>query len=243
MSRYLQLIGISLSQEDFDATDMFLGYHEDTLTSLVLHHSTSEEVLDKCKRDLISCTLVLWVISHRPFAPLAKFFLFLLFFFHAFYGFEFDIVNIMIATADGIVRALSSSMATSTREESEKWKDLYFANQLHQSLLDFAKFISGTLPPLISLLNLLLLVTDQHVSEMWGGFGDAKGLKAVVMTYSPIHTPILPLVEPLCDAERVQVLLLLFIVTLLNNHGILGLQSRDIHIRKAAISIHPVILL
>ena len=149
----------------------------------------------------------------------------------------------MIATADGIVRALSSTMATSTREEVEKWKDLYFGNQLHQSLLDFSKFISGTIPPLILLLSLLLLVTDQHAAEMWGGFGDAKGLKAAVMTYSSIHTPIITLVEPLCDAGRVQVLLRLFIVTLLNNNSILGLQSGDIHIRKAAISIHPIILL
>jgi hypothetical protein len=44
-------------ESHFRETDMFIGFHEDTLPSLVLSHGPSEEVLKKCKDDLM------WIAS------------------------------------------------------------------------------------------------------------------------------------------------------------------------------------
>jgi hypothetical protein len=55
----------------------------------------------------------------------------------------FDLIKIMVATADGIVRASSSPLAKMDREEVSKWTDVYFSNQLHQSLFDFSQFVAG----------------------------------------------------------------------------------------------------
>jgi hypothetical protein len=138
--------GITTGQEDFDAIDMFLGYHNETLASLVLHHSSAGDsnLLDRCKQDLI-----------------------------------------MIATADGIVRASNSVLAQTDRDEVQHWQDVYFANQIHESLFDFAQFIASA---------------DQL--HNWGGVGNSTCTKTVVMTYSSIHAPITPLVEPLCSPDN-----------------------------------------
>lgn len=46
---------------DFDEADMFIGFHEDTLSSLVLLHTSNGdhgEVLQLCKDELVSMLLI-----------------------------------------------------------------------------------------------------------------------------------------------------------------------------------------
>lgn len=51
---------------DFEISDLFLGFHEDTLSSLVLSNAkigNFDEVLEKCKDDLISLLLTTITIN------------------------------------------------------------------------------------------------------------------------------------------------------------------------------------
>lgn len=54
---------------EFDETDTFMGFHEDTLSSVVLSHASTinstsiADVLEKCKQDLISYQLFIVIIS------------------------------------------------------------------------------------------------------------------------------------------------------------------------------------
>ena len=110
----------------------------------------------------------------------------------------------MVATADGIVRASLSPLARANPDEVAMWRSQYFADQLHQSLSDFARLVISM--KIIAVpINSSNASVDDHTNPRWESFGDEKGVKVAIMTYSTIHTAIAPLVEHVLCADSVQV--------------------------------------
>ena len=119
----------------FQDSDMFIGFHEDTLPSLVLSHShgteeCSEEIIERCKDDLM------WV-----------------------------------AAPDGVLRGQKCDRMKEDSQEVKKLSEMYFRKPIHQG---FAFFIEA-------------MTRDQEYAFL---IGDEIGFKAIVMTFSNIHTDI-----------------------------------------------------
>ncbi|XP_022802176.1 uncharacterized protein LOC111339729 [Stylophora pistillata] len=137
-------------ESQFHEEDMFLGFCDDTLPSLVLKQCQDEEpkeevVLEKCKQDLM-----------------------------------------LVATPDGFVRSLESSLAKSNFEEVQTLYNSYFQKPLHNGLEEYLKK---------SLEN----------TQVNSKSGDANsGMRLLIMTHSNIHVNVTECLQGLlkCQTEK-----------------------------------------
>lgn len=91
-----------------------------------------------------------------------------------------------VASTDSVLRIPASPLAFNSPDEATKWNKSYFENREHESLPLFFEKLSED---------------DQN----WRGYGDHKGIKAVVLTYSSIHTDLVPLVSKFCEKGSLKV--------------------------------------
>ena len=138
-------------ESQFHKEDMFIGFCDDTLPSLVLKNSqdaelTTDDILEKCKEDLM-----------------------------------------FVASPDGVVRSLESSLAKTNFEEVQTLYNNYFEKPLHNGLKMYLQH---------SLENL------QFEPEQCE---DAtSGMRLLIMTHSNIHVNVLQCLEGLlqCQTEK-----------------------------------------
>ena len=138
-------------ESHFHKEDMFVGFCDDTLPSLVLKNSqgeelTRDEILEKCKHDLM-----------------------------------------LIASPDGVVRSLESSLAKTNFEEVETLNNNYFQKPLHKGLKEFLKH---------SMENLQFQPEQSEDAT--------NGMRLLIMTHSNIHVNVLQCLEGLlqCQTEK-----------------------------------------
>ena len=138
-------------ESHFHKEDMFVGFCDDTLPSLVLKNSqgeelTRDEILEKCKHDLM-----------------------------------------LIASPDGVVRSLESSLAKTNFEEVETLYNNYFQKPLHKGLKEFLKH---------SMENLQFQPEQSEDAT--------NGMRLLIMTHSNIHVNVLQCLEGLlqCQTEK-----------------------------------------
>ncbi|KAJ7381012.1 hypothetical protein OS493_004607 [Desmophyllum pertusum] len=138
-------------ESQFHEEDMFVGFCDDTLPSLVLKNSrdaelTGDDILEKCKQDLM-----------------------------------------LVASPDGVVRSLESSLAKTNFEEVQTLYSSYFQQPLHSGLKEYLER---------SLDNLQF---DPEESE------DAtSGMRLLIMTHSNIHVNVSQCLDGLlqCQTEK-----------------------------------------
>lgn len=138
-------------ESQFHKEDMFVGFCEDTLPSLVLKNSQDgdlnlDDILEKCKEDLM-----------------------------------------LVASPDGVVRSLESSLAKANFEEVQTFYTNYFEKPLHKGLKEYLTH---------SLQNQHL---DPDQSE------DAtSGMRLLIMTHSNIHVNVSQCLQGLllCQTEK-----------------------------------------
>ena len=138
-------------ESHFHKEDMFVGFCDDTLPSLVLKNSqdaelTREDVLEKCKHDLM-----------------------------------------LIASPDGVVRSLESSLAKTNFDEVETFYNNYFQKPLHKGLKEYLKH---------SMENLQFQPEQSEDAT--------NGMRLLIMTHSNIHVNVLQCLEGLlqCQTEK-----------------------------------------
>lgn len=138
-------------ESQFHKEDMFVGFCDDTLPSLVLKNSqdaelTGDEILEKCKEDLM-----------------------------------------LVASPDGVVRSLKSSLAKTNFEEVQTLYNNYFEKPLHNGLKEYLQH---------SLEN---LQSEPEQSE-----DTTSGMRLLIMTHSNIHVNISQCLEGLlqCQTEK-----------------------------------------
>lgn len=138
-------------ESHFHKEDMFVGFCDDTLPSLVLKNSQDAElnrddILEKCKHDLM-----------------------------------------IIASPDGVVRSLESSLAKTNFEEVQTLYNNYFEKPLHKGLKEYLKH---------SLEN-LQFPPEQSEDATYG-------IRLLIMTHSNIHVNVSQCLEGLlqCQTEK-----------------------------------------
>ena len=138
-------------ESQFHKEDMFIGFCDDTLPSLVLKNSrdtdlTTDDILEKCKEDLM-----------------------------------------FVASPDGVVRSLESSLAKTNFEEVQTLYNSYFEKPLHNGLKVYIQH---------SLENLQF---EPEQSE-----DVTSGMRLLIMTHSNIHVNVSQCLEGLlqCQTEK-----------------------------------------
>ena len=205
-----------------------MGFHEDTLSSVVLLHALSStedtaRILDKCKEDLIS----------NLYAPNDIFCL-------------FDCGKIWTASSDGLVRAPRSMLFSSDPSEVESCSQRYFAHGAHESLAGFLHVVRAHVQHTNSLTTVQLRYvgqpsteqpeqpyspSDLDATQIWG---DAMGFKAIIMTHSSIHTNIASLVSLIFLSQTIQVHIPQFKLDAIMLTVTAGVQSWHVQFRETA---------
>ena len=137
-------------ESQFHEEDMFVGFCDDTLPSLVLKNSqdkelNKEDILEKCKQDIM-----------------------------------------LVASPDGVLRSLESSLSKKNFEEVQTLYNSYFQKPLHNGLKEYLKH---------SLEN---MQSDPESEDA------TSGMRLLIMTHSNIHVNVAQCLDGLlqCQTEK-----------------------------------------